>query len=163
MQLAEREWADRSGTVRAARCGRLRRAGRREWHQALEGLGIKVQPAAADAAMKELDIDGGSTLEVVELVDKIEEFQRKRRVFVSTVLGRVCEYVDSTNTSLVRLFARVDRDGSGDAGFKARVRKSLLRRGSFGRRAARRNFQEHLPDETGQHRGGRRREEHATW
>ena len=85
-----------------------------EWHQALEGLGIKVQAAAADAAMKELDMDGGSTLEVVELVDKIAEFQRKRRVFVSTVLGRVCEYIDSTNTSLVRLFARVDRDGSGD-------------------------------------------------
>ena len=84
-----------------------------EWQIMLwERLGIRVQAAAADAAMKELD--GGSTLEIAPLVGKLEDYQRKRRVFAGTVLSGVCEYIKSTNTSLVRLFARVDRDGSGD-------------------------------------------------
>lgn len=85
-----------------------------EWQHALERLGVHVSEAAARAAMDELDLDHGSTLEITELLAKLHEFQRERRVFAATVLGNICDYVKSTKTSVVRVFARVDRDGSGD-------------------------------------------------
>ena len=40
--------------------------------------------------------------------------QRQRRVFATTVLGNICDYVRKTNTSIVRVFSRMDADGSGD-------------------------------------------------
>lgn len=36
-----------------------------------------------------------------------------RRVFATTVLGSICEHLNTTKTSVVRVFARVDADGSG--------------------------------------------------
>ena len=80
---------------------------------ALEGVGIEVSHESATQAMATLDQDGDGTLDATELATRVVEFQRKRRVFTARVLGHVVDFVSRTNTSLTRLFARVDSDGSG--------------------------------------------------
>ena len=84
-----------------------------EFHALLETIGITVSDTAARAAMAELDLDGVASLEIDEVLSKLTEYARARRVFAATVLGGVCDYLESTKTSVVRLFARVDADGSG--------------------------------------------------
>jgi Ca2+-binding EF-hand superfamily protein len=85
-----------------------------EFHAALLRIGIHCTEFAARAAMDELDVDGDRSLQLSELVDHLNEHQRQRRVFATTVLGNICDYVRKTNTSVVRVFSRVDADGSGD-------------------------------------------------
>jgi Ca2+-binding EF-hand superfamily protein len=85
-----------------------------EFHAALGHVGINVNKESALAAMGQLDVDGDRTLQINELVAHLAEFQRQRRVFASTVLGNICDYVRRTRTSVVRVFSRVDTDGSGD-------------------------------------------------
>ena len=85
-----------------------------EFHKALETVGIHVGAEAARAAMDELDLDGDRNLEVDELLHRLAEFRRQRRVFATSVLGKLLDHVQKTRTSVVRVFARVDTDGSGD-------------------------------------------------
>ena len=58
-------------------------------------------------------MDGDASLVIEELLTKIAEFQRMRRVFAGTVLGNICEHLKSTKKSVVRVFKNVDADGSG--------------------------------------------------
>jgi len=85
-----------------------------EFHSALTMVGVVVTKEAAARAMKELDLDGDGSLTSQELVKNVHEFRRKRRVFAYSVLGRVMEFVERTNTSVARLFSKLDTDGSGD-------------------------------------------------
>ena len=85
-----------------------------EFHSALSSLGIEISREAAVEVMDELDMDGGGDLELKELTAKLDEYRRGRRAFAARVLGNVLEYTKRTNTSVTRVFARVDKDGSGD-------------------------------------------------
>jgi len=85
-----------------------------EFHRALLELGLQTTPQGATNALSELDSDGDGSLDANELLMRISEFQRKRRVFANTVLLSIFEYVDRTNTSIMRVFACADRDGDGE-------------------------------------------------
>ena len=85
-----------------------------EFGRGLTEVGIRVSELAARAAMDELDLDGDRSLQVNELVSSLEEFSRQRRVFAATVLGRICDHVKKTRSSMVQLFAHMDSDGSGN-------------------------------------------------
>ena len=82
--------------------------------RALLELGLQTTPQGATNALSELDSDGDGSLDANELLMRISEFQRKRRVFANTVLLSIFEYVDRTNTSIMRVFACADRDGDGE-------------------------------------------------
>lgn len=86
----------------------------KELHAALAEIGINVSLRAAKAAMLEFDLDGDGQLEIGELNQLLEEFMRQRRVCVAGVLGCVLDYVKETKTSVVRVFARADQNGTGD-------------------------------------------------
>ena len=85
-----------------------------EFHQALNSLGIEITHEAASEVMDELDMDGGGDLELKELTAKLDAYRRGRRAFAARVLGGVLEYTERTKTSVTRVFASVDTDGSGD-------------------------------------------------
>lgn len=85
-----------------------------EFHAALNTLGIAISYEAAAEVMDELDMDGGGDLELRELTAKLDEYRRSRRAFAARVLGGVLDHTERTKTSVTRVFARVDSDGSGD-------------------------------------------------
>ena len=84
-----------------------------EFQLLLKKVDIEMGTESTAHAMKDLDVDGDGSLQISELSACLTEFKRTRRVFASEVLGHVVDFVDQTNTSLPRLFARVDSDGSG--------------------------------------------------
>ena len=85
-----------------------------EFQKALDRIGVaNVTQESVARAMAELDVDGDGSLGTSELATCLSEFERKRRVFASSVLGEVVDFVNRANTSLVNLFSRVDSDGSG--------------------------------------------------
>lgn len=85
-----------------------------EFHTALATLGLCVSREAAARALKEMDPNDDGSLSKQEVLQNIIEFQRKRRVFAYSVLGRVTEYIERTNASVARLFSKLDSDSSGN-------------------------------------------------
>jgi hypothetical protein len=52
-------------------------------------LGLTLSQTAVENIMRELDADGGGTLEVDEVVERVEAFHRQRRAFSSKALAGV--------------------------------------------------------------------------
>jgi Ca2+-binding EF-hand superfamily protein len=52
-------------------------------------------------------------MHLAQLLKKRPAHDRSAQVFTARVLGHVVDFVARTNTSLTRLFAQVDSDGSG--------------------------------------------------
>ena len=53
-------------------------------------------------------------MDLQEITRSLDRFRRTRRAFAATILQRVLDYTRDTRTSISRIFARVDADGSGD-------------------------------------------------
>jgi calmodulin len=85
-----------------------------EFHDALLAIGIQQSERSAREALKELDMDGDGNMALTELTAHLSEHRRKRRTFAAKVLSEIFDFIDKTNASATRIFARVDSDGSGD-------------------------------------------------
>lgn len=102
----------------------------REFRGALSKIGIKLSLQAAQNIMAELDMDRNKELEltVPELTARMGTYRRKRRAFVAQVLDNVLVYIQRTKASAVRIFSRVDTDGTGDLD-SFELQEALLRMG----------------------------------
>jgi len=45
--------------------------------------------------------DGDKQLQIAQLLPRLEELQRQRRVFATSGLGHICDYLKKTHTSVV--------------------------------------------------------------
>jgi CRP/FNR family cyclic AMP-dependent transcriptional regulator len=87
--------------------------GMEQFREALDKIGIGLSEDEFAVVMKELDQDGDGQMHVKELSHSFSELERMRRVSALTVLGQVVDFVSRTKSSLNRIFASVDVDGSG--------------------------------------------------
>lgn len=87
---------------------------RDEFHDALVGIGIPHKPAAVEAVMDELDMDGDQSINLIELSTQVAVYRRNRRAFVAKVFNQCFEYLRKSGTCATQIFSRVDVDGSGE-------------------------------------------------